>query len=206
MINELDNYQNKLLELIKNNELEWLTLDQIKDKIWIPYIQWVVNKLKQLEKKGYIRKNEDWTYILLEERINDIFNFPLIWFAQCGNISNNDIYDITYYEKIPFSTKLLWLNSIKDLDKYFFIKAKGDSMKPLINDWYFLLVKKEIEYNSENDMLLVIHNDIPKVKKIKKSNKWNFLVSINKDYNDFEILEEDEVIIVWIIKKIISNY
>lgn len=85
MSKPLDIQQKKLFELLKANRriTETLTLKEIGEQIGIDYAQGVINKLRQLENRGYIRKDEKGIYQVLKDPIEDIFYFPLIGFAHC---------------------------------------------------------------------------------------------------------------------------
>lgn len=85
MTKPLDPQQKKLFELLKSDRhiTETLTLKEIGERIGVDYAQGVLNKLRQLENKGYIRKDEQGIYKVLKDPVEDIFYFPLIGFAQC---------------------------------------------------------------------------------------------------------------------------
>ena len=85
MSKPLDTPQKKLFELLKENGhiTETLTLKEIGERIGVDYAQGVLNKLRQLANKGYIRKDEQGIYQVLKDPVEDVFYFPLIGFAQC---------------------------------------------------------------------------------------------------------------------------
>lgn len=126
MSKPLDIQQKKLFELLKANRhiTETLTLKEIGERIGVDYAQGVLNKLRQLENKGYIRKDEQGVYKVLKDPVEDVFYFPLIGFAQCGNLAETSLEDISEQDKIPFPTKTLPIGSKEDLGKFFFTRAK----------------------------------------------------------------------------------
>lgn len=202
----LDSQQKKLLELIKSDAdiFHSFTLREIGEKIGVGYAQWVLNKLKQLENRGYIRKDENGAYRVLMDPVEGVHFFPFIGFAQCGNFKGATLDEIEAQEKIPFPTKTLPLGSKSDLGKFFFTKAKGNSMEPDVKDGDLLLVKHQKEA-TEKDKTLLLHNGTPKIKYLKRKDEKYVLFSLNRDIDDFELSERDEIEIVGVVKLIISN-
>lgn len=205
----LDNAHNALLDLINSGRFsrikKSMTLQEVADEIWLKSPQAVKWKLKQLEDKGYIRYDEEWEYKALSVAIPDIVYFPLLGFAQCWNLQGRHISDMTNVEKMPFPTKILSFitNSPEELQKYFLIRADGDSMEPDIKEWDIVLIKEQKEcFPSDNT--LIIHNGIPKIKQIV--NLWNagwVLMSKNPAHQPVHIKEGDELFIVGIVKQAI---
>lgn len=208
MKKQLDSYQKKLLKLIQDSpdEIAGLTLQQIDDEyLHIGYTQWVINKLKQLEAKGFIKKDENSIYRAIKDSINDIFYFPILGFAQCGNKDNFDLDSISSTERLGFPTSELPVMSNEDLEKFFFTRAKWNSMVPDIKDGDLVLVKLQPDSNP-SDMTLIIHNGSPKIKHITQSGKTFALVSLNKEVPDLEIAYGDDLKIIWVVKKVISSH
>lgn len=202
MIKNLDDKHRRILWLLKkNNSRKTLSYRKIWDELWFHH-QTIINKILQLEEMWYIRKdyvNEK--YEILEDPVLDIVNIPVYWTAQCWNSIN---YNITEnpIEYIPYSTKLLWITNIND---YFFIRAKWKSMEPEIQQGDILLIKKQQTYNV-NDKVLVIHNETVKVKKIITTGWKNYLVSINLNHSNLELVPDENIQIIGIVKKIVKNY
>ncbi len=204
MKKELDDVQYKLIHFFKsNNNEEWLTLREIAYEIWVKHPQTVLNKLNQLVLKWYFVK-ENWNYRLIKERItlwlNNIVQLPIYWFAQCWNKWKKIINEYSQ-EKIPITVAFIWTSDIKNC---FFVRAKWNSMEPKIKDWDLVLIKQQESYNI-NDYVFVIHNELPKLKKIIK-NKWKyFLESSNRFFEKVEIQKYDDTKIIWVVKKIIKE-
>lgn len=204
----LDSYQEKLFNLIKDSpeDIEWLTLQQIDNEyLHIGYTQWVINKFKQLEAKWYIKKDENGIYRAMKDMMEDIFYFPVLGFAQCWNKENLSLDTINSSERLAFPTSELPVINKEDLWKFFFTRAKWESMIPDIKDGDLVLVKMQTESNP-SDMTLVIHNSLPKIKHIIQSGKTFALVSLNKEVPDLEIANEDNLEIVGVVKKVISSH
>ena len=203
----LDKYQKSLLRLLWTREdiLETLTLREIGEQIGIGYPQGVVNKLKQLENKGHVRKDENGTYRVLKDPVEDVWYFPLIGFAQCGNLAQMTLDDIQATDKIALSTKTLSLSSKEDLTKFFFTKAKGNSMEPEIHEGDLILIKQQSEA-TESDKALLIHNGSPKIKYLRQKNGQYALFSLNEEVDSYKLSPTvDNVQVVGIVKMVISK-
>lgn len=93
---------------------------------------------------------------------------------------------------------------VKDVNTCFFVRAKGNSMEPKIQNGDLVLIKQQASYNI-NDYVFVIHNDLPKLKKIvQKEGKW-FLESVNRFFDKVEISKYDETNVIGVVKKIIKD-
>ncbi|OIP51970.1 hypothetical protein AUK10_04280 [Candidatus Gracilibacteria bacterium CG2_30_37_12] len=205
MSKPLDIQQKKLFELLKANRriTETLTLKEIGEQIGIDYAQGVINKLRQLENRGYIRKDEKGIYQVLKDPIEDIFYFPLIGFAHCGNLVETSLDDISEQERIPFPTKTLPIGSKEDLGKFFFTRAKGNSMEPAIYEDDLVLIKYQKEA-TESDKTLLVHNGTPKIKYLKATDGQYTLFSLNKHTDTLELSPKDEVDIIGVVKLVVS--
>lgn len=208
MSKPLDTSQKKLLDLLKNSGeiVASLTLREIGERIGIDYAQWVINKLRQLENKGFIRKDEQGVYQVLKDPVEDVFRFPLIGFAQCWNLAETLLDDITEQERIPFPTKTLPMGSKEDLSKFFFTRAKWNSMEPAIYDWDLVLIRIQTS-PTESDKVLLVHNGTPKIKYIKSKGSWWYgLVSLNKNIDTLEVVPKDELSVVGVVRLVVSRH
>lgn len=200
----LDSIQQSLISFFKKNtNNEWLTLREIANSIWVSHPQTVLNKLNQLVLKWYFTKDESW-YKLIRESItdkrNDVIQLPIYGFAQCGNKGKNIINEYSQ-EKIPVTLAMLWA---RDVNNCFFIRAKWNSMEPKIQDWDLVLIKQQEHYDP-NDYVLIEHNDLPKLKKIIKTEDKFLLESINRFFDKVEVSKYDQSKIIGTVKKIIKN-
>lgn len=201
----LDKAQKDILKLIEKWKASEMTLEEIGDYAWLSSSSAVFYKLKQLETKWYIRKDENGNYISMEIPLDAIYYFPFIWFAYCGNIKDENLSFAQTSESIPFPTKEIALSNPQDITKYFFTRAVWVSMLPLIKPDDLLLIRAQDESNP-NDITLLIHNWTPKIKNIIPKWDTSALVSLNKTVPDYEITEKnDEIRVIWIVKKVISS-
>jgi len=91
-----------------------------------------------------------------------------------------------------------------DITNCFFVRAKGNSMEPKIQDGDLVLIRQQDSYD-ENDYVFVIHNQLPKLKKIIKQDGQFFLESVNRFFDKVEIDPYDETKVIGVVKKIIKN-
>ncbi len=201
---ELDHIQKALIAFFKKNtNQEGITLREIANNIGASHPQTVLNKLNQLVLKGYFVKDEN-GYRLIRENItdnlNDIVQLPIYGFAQCGN-KWKKILDEYTQEKIPATMAML---GIKDVSRCFFVRAKGNSMEPKIQDGDLVLINQQPNYDV-NDYVFVIHNDLPKLKKIINKEGKRYLESVNRFFDNVEVAKYDETKVIGVVKKIIKD-
>lgn len=201
---DLDTIQKALIAFFKKNtNQEGITLREIAHNIWATHPQTVLNKLNQLVLKGYFVK-DDQGYRLIRESItdnlNDIVQLPIYGFAQCGN-KGKKVVDEYSQEKIPATIAML---GVKDVSQCFFVRAKWNSMEPKIQNGDLVLIKQQPAYDI-NDYVFVVHNDLPKLKKIIKQDGKLFLESVNRFFDNVEISKYDETKVIGVVKKIIKD-
>lgn len=180
--------QQKIINLLKNNIFEGITIREIQRLIGASSPGVVKHHINQLEKKGILRRNPNnaQDYHILEEKPEEpVVNLNVYSTAQCGPkglIANNEPVD-----KIPVATRLLGFPS----EQAFIVKAKGSSMKPKINDGDLVIVKKVIDkfgYDNYNNKLVVCVNDEEcLIKRVHYDRKTNhvLLESLNPDVPPF---------------------
>jgi SOS-response transcriptional repressor LexA len=204
MPKDLDNVQKELIHFFKKNTTEeWLTLREIAQAIWVKHPQTVLNKLNQLVLKGYFAKSANWYKLIRESiknKMDDILQLPIYWFAQCWN-NWKAIVDEYSQEKIPVTLAMI---GTSNADNCFFVRAKWNSMEPKIQDWDLVLIKQQDSYDI-NDNIFIVHNQLPKLKKIINEN-WQYkLESLNRFFDKVEIDKYDENKVIWVVKKIIKS-
>lgn len=185
---ELHHLQKRLLEILKQNSDEPLTIREMQEEIGASSPSVVQHHIGQLEKKGYLRKNplnpRDYQ-ILAESPDKEITFLNLYGLAQCG--PNGSIFDGSPIERVPISSKILGFPS----SEAFMVKAKGDSMTPRIHEKDLVIARKTND--AENGSLVVcVNNGETLIKKIQKGNGV-ILVSLNTKYEPFLANEDFRV-------------
>jgi SOS-response transcriptional repressor LexA len=202
--NQLDDIQKELIQFFKKNtHQEWITLREIASAIWVSHPQTVLNKLNQLVLRWFFIKDWNWYRLIkesMENKFTDIIQLPIYWFAQCGNQWKAIINEYSQ-EQIPVTLAFLGTWSV---DWCFFVRAKWNSMEPKIQDGDLVLIRQQSSYDA-NDYVFVIHNQLPKLKKILKKDDKYYLESVNRFFDKVEIDKYDESKIIGVVKKIIKN-
>ena len=202
--NKLDDLQRRLIAFFKQNtEQEGLTLREIANQVWASHPQTVLNKLNQLVFRGYFVKDDRWYRLLredVENKLDDIVQLPIYGFAQCGN-KGKQIIDEYSQEKMPVTIAFIGTSDIKNC---FFVRAKGNSMEPKIQDGDLVLIRQQPSYD-ELDFVFVLHNQLPKLKKIINQNGHYMLESINRFFDKVEIDPYDETKVIGVVKKVIKS-
>lgn len=201
---ELDDIQRALIAFFKKNTGgEWLTLREMASAIWVKHPQTILNKLNQLVLKWYFIKNSS-GYKLIRESVqskfDDIIQIPVFGFAQCGH-QGKAVIDEYSQEKIPVTLAFIWTS---DVQNSFFVRAKWNSMEPKIQDWDLVLIRQQKSYD-QSDFVFVVHNELPKLKKIIKQENNFYLESVNRFFDKVELSKYDDTKIIWVVKKIIKS-
>lgn len=124
----------------------------------------------------------------------------MYWAAQCGNQGSNIIHE-SPSDMVWFNTSVFW---IKNDQNYILVKAKWDSMNPEVQDGDLLLIHRQKNYLPQ-DKVLLVHQGKLKVKMILRSGNDIYLISSNGKHEPVQVLEEDNLDIIGIVTKIISN-
>ncbi|NJS41163.1 hypothetical protein HC766_02150 [Candidatus Gracilibacteria bacterium] len=184
-----------------NNSIEGLTLREIGYEIGVDHPQKIQHHLNQLEKKGYLRKEEKGGgYITLDEPVKGIINLPLYGMAQCGH---SELVDITATEKVSLPSKLF---NITNPESMFLVQAQGISMNPRINDGDYILIKKQPQPDYQNQTCLVVHNDTAKIKNLVKTEKSFVLLSSNPNFEPVDVELDDQFLVHGVVKSLIVSY
>jgi len=200
----LDTVQQALIQFFKQNtNEEWLTLREISTAIGVKHPQTTLNKLNQLVQLWYFTKDGH-GYRLIKEEItpeeNDILYIPIYGFAQCGNKWSSIVNEYSQ-EKMPVTTAMVWS---KNIGSCFFVRAKGNSMEPKIQDGDLVLIKQQDHYDI-NEYIFVIHNELPKLKRIIKKDGQLALESVNRFFDDINIELYDQTKVIGAVKRVIKS-
>jgi len=201
----LDEIQKRLIAFFKSNtEEEGLTLREIANEIGVNHPQTVLNKLNQLVLKWYFVKDGRGFRLIrenIENKLTDIVQLPIYGFAQCWH-NGKEITNEYSQEKFPVTRAFAgtW-----NLESCFFVRAKGNSMEPKIQDKDLVLIKQQDHYDP-HDYVFVTHNNLPKLKKIVVDDGKYFLESVNRFFTKKEIQKYDNTKVIGVVKKVIKEF
>ncbi len=164
-----------ILEVLKRG-VEGMSLREIGREIGVRSPATVSHHIRQLEKKGYLRRHPSHPsqYTLLKDPVKDIVYVNLYGLASCG--AGGFLADENILDRIPLSTRLFGVT-----DRSFLVRARGDSMEPAISDGDLVLVDQQpcLETNA---MALVVCEEEPRIKKVIFAGDQVVLASLNPTY------------------------
>lgn len=162
----------------------------------------IVQYLDALENKGYIQKfNKARGIRVLEESLDNFVAIPLLGQANCGEPLSfaGDIIE----DYVNISKK--YIKAAKE--KYFFLKASGDSMnKADINNGDLVLVKKADGSPTDGKVVVATINGLGTIKKFKQTKKNPILMpeSTNNKHQPIILHEDDDINIVGEVMEVFS--
>ena len=153
-LNNLHPAQKKLIDILKDNFAEPLTIRQLQEYLGVSSPSVVQHHIFQLEKKGFLRRNpsnpRDYQ-ILADSPEKRVVFINLYGMAQCG--PSGSMLDGNPIDRIPVATKLLGFPA----SQAFLVKAKGTSMIPKINPGDLVIAKKSSD--APDDSIVVCCNN-----------------------------------------------
>lgn len=196
---ELHETQQKLLELLKQNIDDPLTIRELQEELSLSSPSVVQHHIQQLEKRGYLRRNpsnpKDYQ-VLADSPDKPVAYVNLYGLAHCG--PKGSILDGDPIDRVPVATKLLGFPS----GEAFMVKAKGDSMKDKIIEGDLVIARKTSHADSGN-IVICVNNGEALIKKVQKEGNKYILTSINPDYPPFTAAKDFRI--CGEVKGIISN-
>ena len=183
----LSDVQKNLLKLLESNIQDPLTVREIQELLGISSPGVVHHHIKQLEKKGFLRRNpsnpKDYQ-VLIDEPNQKFAYINLYGVGQCGR--DGAVLDGDPIDKIPIATEILGFDS----GEAFMLKARGDSMIPKIHEGD-LVVAKRSDSADDGEIIVCVNNEVVLIKKLRKHSYGNILESINREKHDDIPLADD---------------
>lgn len=196
---KLHTIQEQLLQLVKEDILENLSLREIGGLIEVDHPQKVKYHLAELEKKGFIKTSLSGKIEYITSSLKDFLQLPLYGIAQCG--SDGLFAEDNVEERIPFPAQLL--KGISQ-DNLFLIRARGNSMLPKIAEGD-LIVLQQKNYARNDDVCLVLAEEEPRIKQVLHIDEETIaLKSFNSEFKT-QILPQDDVRVLGEVKKVLST-
>jgi SOS-response transcriptional repressor LexA len=200
--------QKKLLSLIKkkNGDLSSFSLRNIGEIVGVgKNPQTVAYHLGKLEDRGIIREDAsvEKKYSLLDSPAPDMAYINLYsCTGECG--PEGVLGEDSIIGRIPLPTKTFGITNPED---FFLIKARGDSMEPTIRENDLVLAKKFQADPPDESIAVIVHEEMPKIKKISHINKGYLLKSLNEaSHKDVYVNDETEGLrVVGLVKGIIRK-
>jgi len=190
--------QEKLMHLLEVTIDEPLTIRELQDRLGLSSPSLVQHHIQQLEKKGYLKRNPDnpQDYHLLKNPERPVVYLNLYGLAQCG--PNGSILDGAVIDRIPISTKLLSFPS----SEAFLVRARGDSMKPLIREGDIVIARKT-NTADVGKLVVCVNNGEALIKRFYRADDFVLLESENRKYNPL-VASRDDFRIDVEVKSVIS--
>ncbi len=146
--------QEKLLEHLKNNMDDPLTIRKLQELLDVSSPSVVTHHIKQLEKKGYLKRNphNPKDYQILTEPEKPVVYLNLYGMAYCG--PEGSLLDGDPKNRIPIASRFLSFPAAEA----FLVEAKGDSMKPRIREGDFVIAQKTNTANN-GETVVCVHKE-----------------------------------------------
>ncbi len=196
---KLHEKQERILELLKENKENPLTIGQLMGEVKIDSPGVFYYHLNQLQKKGFLKYNPNNSrdYIVLDKPEDSIVYIPKYGMAQCG--PEGLILDSNIEDQIPIASKLFRFAT----QDAFIVEAKGDSMEPKIVEGDIIIAKRQT--SAENgDIIVCSYNSAAM---IKVFSSVNGMISLNSlkfhKYNPIMVGKDDEFHVAGVVKHIL---
>lgn len=169
--------QVKLLKLLKDNIDTPLSMVELSAEADINSPGVLYHHLKQLETKGYLKRNPDnpKDYIVMDSPEKAVVYINKYGMAQCG--PNGSILDGTPIERIPVASLLLRFPA----SEAFIVEAKGDSMEPKIESGDIIIAKKQ-NHAESGEIVVCVFEEKALIKQYLIIGERHVLHSLNKNY------------------------
>lgn len=169
--------QARLLDILKANISDPLTMEELAERLNVRAKSVVFHHIKQLEKKGYLKRNpvNPRDYIILKDPERNVIYLKMYGMAKCG--PEGTILDGTPTRIVPVDPSMIYFPACKG----FMVEAKGDSMQPLISphDW---LVVEQNNQPKNKDVIVCANNGEVMVKRFTRDGENIILQSENPNY------------------------
>lgn len=170
--------QTELLEILKSNISDPLTMEELADRLNVSGKSVVFHHIKQLEKKGFLKRNpaNPRDYIILKDPERNVIYLKMYGMAKCG--PEGTILDGEPTRIVPVDPSMIYFPACKG----FMVEAKGDSMENLIapHDW---LIVEQNHQPKNKDVVVCVNNGEVMVKRFTQDGENVILQSENLRYN-----------------------
>lgn len=186
--------QEKLIQILKENIDDPLTIRQLQDFIDASSPSVVHHHLTKLVEKGLLRRNPSNPHdyqVLSDNPDSKVVYLNVYGMAQCG--PKGSLLDGNPVDRIKISSKVLGFSAADA----FAVKAKGNSMIPKIHPGDLVIAKKTTNIEG-GELVVCVNNDEVLIKKVQKipieKNKMTYnLISLNPEYPPFTASDDFRV-------------
>lgn len=192
--------QSKILELLKLNRNNPLTIKNLSEEVGIDSPGVLYHHLRQLEKKGYLKRNPNNSkdYVVLDSPESTVVYIGKYGLAQCG--PNGSILEDGPIEHLAIASSLIRFPA----SEAFIVEAKGDSMEPKIKEGDIVIAKKQ-NTAEHGDIIVCVFKLVAIIKKFSKINGYISLISLNQDkHHPLSVTNEDDFRIEGVVRNILN--
>ena len=191
--------QTELLEILRTHISDPLTMEELAERLNVSGKSVVFHHIKQLEKKGYLKRNPSnpRDYIILKDPERNVIYLKMYGMAKCG--PEGTILDGTPTRIVPVDPSMIYFPACKG----FMVEAKGDSMESLIapHDW---LIVEQSHQPQNKDVVVCVNNGEVMVKRFTQDGENVILQSENPSYNPI-VADRDSFRVEGIVRSIIKR-
>lgn len=176
-MNKLHPTQEKLIQALEDNIADPLTVRELQELLGLSTPSLVTHHIQQLEKKGYLKRNpyNPQDYYLLKSPESQVAFLNLYGLAQCG--PDGTLLDGNPEDRIAVSSRLLDF----PVSEGFLVKARGDSMEPLISEGDLVITRKS-STPREGSLIVCVNDGLALIKRYHSDGNTIFLQSENPRY------------------------
>ena len=191
--------QARLLEILQANLSDPLTMEELAERLNISSKSVVFHHIKQLEKKGYLKRNPSnpRDYIVLKDPEHNVIYLNMYGMAKCGPAGT--LLDGTPTRVVPVDPSMVYFPARKG----FMVEAKGASMQPLIAPHDWLIVEQGVEAKNK-DVVVCVNNGEVLVKRFMRDGERVILQSENPDFAPI-VADRDFFHVEGIVRSIIKR-
>ena len=172
---QLHQNQIELLELLKSHISDPLTMEELADLLNVSGKSVVFHHIKQLEKKGFLKRNpaNPRDYIILKDPERNVVYLPMYGCAKCG--PEGTLLSGVPTRVVPVDPAMIYFPASKG----FMVEAKGDSMENIIapRDW---LIVEQNRCPQNRDIVVCVNQGEVMVKRFSQDGQNIILESQNK--------------------------
>jgi len=201
---KLNNNQEKILKILRENFGNPLTIKNLSEYTGISSTGVVHHHLVQLEKRGWLKRNPDnpRDFIIFDEPERAVVHLNMYGTAKCGPggriLTSNPI------DQIPVSTAFLRFQA----SEAFIVQASGKSMEPKINEGDLIIAQKKSSA-THGDIVVCVYKSEVLIKQFTVFNNEYYLSSLNQNQLVFpprRIQDGDEFQVEGVVRNIIKYY